>query len=139
MDACPWCDDDGSACACNDGKPVHRCHANGCDALDIHSEIPFCKKHWAMLPKPHQDKLWKGRTRGECAVCEDFEEATEEWRMFANLGIALLCLVEYGDHDCPEELRDSDGFCWGCGCHDVPRVYEQAKKIAEKYKLKVRS
>jgi len=151
MDACPWCDDDGSACACNDGLPVHRCHANGCDAQDIHPEVPFCKKHWAMLPEPHQKKLWNGRwSAKQCPICWDAEAlrrtmeeglwpGAEEWLMFANMGIALLCYLEYGDHDCPETLRDEQGFCWGCGCHNVPKVYEQAKKIVEKYGLKARS
>lgn len=116
---------------------THACHANGCEDPDLHREIPFCKKHWAMLPKPHQDKLWKGRVRGECGVCEDFEEARPEWRKFANLGIALICYLEYGEHDCPEELLDRDGFCWGCGVADAKASYKQCKKIAEKYNLKV--
>ena len=117
---------------------AHACHANGCESPDVHPEIPFCKKHWEMLPEPHQKKLWRGRTKGECAVCEDFEEATAEWRMFAHLGIALLCYLEYGDHDCPEELTDADGFCWGCGVQDAAKLYRQAASLAKKYGLKTR-
>jgi len=116
---------------------THACHANGCESPDLHREAPFCKKHWSLLPKPHQDKLWKLRSRGECGVCED-SEAHPEFVKFANLAIALLCFMEYGEHDCPKELRDEAGFCWGCGVDNADVVYRQGKKIAEKYKLKVR-
>lgn len=118
---------------------THACHANGCESPDLHAEVPFCKKHWDMLPEPHQKKLWKGRVRGGCGLCEHHDEAHPEWLRFVHLGIALLCLLEYGEHDCPESLLDEQGFCWGCGVQGVPKVYRQAKKIAEKYKLKVRS
>ena len=90
-----------------------------------------------MLPQPHQKKLWRLRVMGGCGVCEH-EEAHPSFLELTNLGIALLCFLEYGEHDCPEELLDQGGFCWGCGCHDVPKVYQQAGKIAAKYELKGR-
>ena len=127
---------------------LHSCHANGCEAQDIHPESPFCKKHWNMLPKPHQKKLWDGRwSAKQCPICWDnriLQRAIDEnlwtgaleWLKFANLGIALICFLEYGEHDCPVNLLDEDGFCWGCGCYDVPKVYEDVKKIVKKYGLK---
>lgn len=128
---------------------THACHANGCTNEDTHKEIPFCKRHWSMLPKPHQAKLWDGRGES-CFVCLPRDEPENmlaggevvpvtEWEGFANLGIALLCYVEYGAHDCPESLLDDDGFCWGCGVNDAKSSYEQCKAIAKKFKLKVRS
>lgn len=114
---------------------MHQCHANGCETRDIHPEAPFCKKHWAMLPVPHREKLWAVRVRGDCGVCEH-DEAHPKFTELTNLGIALLCVLEYGEHDCPDDLRDRDGFCWGCGCHDVPKVYEQVASIVSRFELK---
>jgi len=93
---------------------THSCHANGCSEVDIHPEVPFCKKHWSMLPEPHQKKLWQGRTKDDCLACSPGEEPENmlamtgppepvpEWLAFTHLGIALLCYMEYGEHDCPE-------------------------------------
>jgi hypothetical protein len=103
-----------------------------------------------MLPEPHQKKIWRGRTQGMCGVCEAFDEPENvlapgpvekpsEWDEFVHLGIALLCYLEYGDHDCPKELMDEDGFCWGCGVNDAEAHYQQAKAIVKKYKLKKRA
>lgn len=128
---------------------THACHANGCESPDLHREVPFCKKHWSMLPKPHQDKLWQMRPKGGCGVCEGHEEPANvlaggpqepasEWAKFANLGIALVCLLEYGEHDCPKELTDAQGFCWGCGVQGPGVAYGQSEKIVVKYELKVR-
>lgn len=114
----------------------HACHANGCESPDLHAEVPFCKKHWAMLPEPHQSKLWKGRVRGECGVCDGHDAAHPEWSKLANLGIALICVLEYGEHDCPAGLLDEDGFCWGCGVDDAARAYRQVDAIVKKYGLR---
>lgn len=117
---------------------MHRCHANGCETPDLHPEAPFCKRHWAMLPKPHQQKLWRARARGACGVCEH-DEAHPSFTELVNLGIALLCVLEYGEHDCPGSLIDKQGFCWGCGCHDAAKVYQQVTTIMEKFGLKGRA
>jgi len=113
----------------------HQCHANGCETRDLHPEVPFCKKHFKILPKPHQQKIWKLRPYGTCGVCYP-ESATDEWHDLVNLAIALICRVEYGRHGCPDSFRDEDGFCWACGCHDVPRVYQVSEKIIKKFNLR---
>lgn len=118
-------------------ESVHACHANGCESPDLHPEVPFCKKHWSMLPKPHQDQLWDGRLKGECGVC-DGKEADPDWMASANLGIALICFIEYGEHECPKDLVDEENFCWGCGVQSPNRTYKQAKAIVKKYRLKAR-
>lgn len=134
-DPCVWCGDDPGAidCLCHNGG--HRCHANGCETPDLHPELPFCKRHFNFLPEAHRNKVWKLRPHGRCGVCEPMS-AMKEWHELVNLAIALICRMEYGDHGCPDELRDDDGFCWGCGCHDVPHVYEVSERIINKFGLR---
>lgn len=105
-----------------------------------------------MLPEAHRNKLWKMRPSGfcgtcgpcefcngtmeDCVDCDPWVNVGEEWQQLTNLAIALICRMEYGGHGCPEELRDDDGFCWGCGCHDVPHVYEVSEQIIKKFGLR---
>lgn len=91
-----------------------------------------------MLPKPHQEKLWRARVQGACGICEH-EEASSSFTELVNLGIALICVLEYGEHDCPDTLRDEQGFCWGCGCDGAAKVYKQVEAIIRKFKLKGRA
>jgi len=114
----------------------HCCHANGCEDPDIHPDIPFCKYHFEMLPVGHRNKLWQLRPAQGCGVCNP-RSAMPEWLSLANLGIVLLCRIEYGRHGCPKHLLDHKGFCWGCGCNDVPRAYEVAEAVIRKYNLPV--
>jgi hypothetical protein len=118
-------------CVC---KKPHRCHANGCEDPELHDELPFCQDHFKMLPVAHRNKLWKLRPYGQCGIC-DPRAAIDEWHELANLAIVLLCRMEYGRHGCPPELRDETGFCWGCGCHGVPRSYEVAEKVVRRFNL----
>jgi hypothetical protein len=114
---------------------MHECHANGCfNQDDMHAELPFCKFHFKKLPIPLQKKLWGMRSRGECGLCE-FGEAFHEWLDLTNLSIAILCFVEYGDHDCPKDFLDKSGFCWACGIHDPEKSFGLAKKIVKKWSL----
>lgn len=123
---------------------LHFCHANGCEDSDAHPDLPFCEYHFKMLPVAHQNKLWRLRADG-CHLCLPWEEDEqieltedeEEWFELANLGIALLCRIEYGRHGCPKHLLDDQGFCWGCGCHGAPKVYEVAEAVIRKYNLPV--
>jgi hypothetical protein len=117
---------------------AHQCHANGCEDRDLHPEVPFCERHFKMLPKEHQQKIWKMRPYGTCGVC-DPKAAMKEWHELVNLAIALICRLEYGEHECPESYLDDQGFCWCCGCHDVPHVYEVAERIVEKFGLQTRA
>lgn len=131
---CPWCDDDPWVVDCVCHNP-HRCHANGCETPELHPELPFCKHHFNMLPEAHRNKIWKLRPYGKCGVC-DSKAAMKEWHELVNLAIALICRMEYGGHGCPDELKDDEGFCWGCGCHDVPHVYEVSERIIQKFGLR---
>lgn len=43
---------------------AHHCHANECPA-PTDPELLMCPKHWRMVPKAMQDKVWKTfRARG---------------------------------------------------------------------------
>lgn len=87
-----------------------------------------------MLPVPHRNKLWRLRPASGCGVCNS-RSAMPEWLELANLAIVLICRIEYGRHGCPDSLLDETGFCWGCGCHDVPKVYKTSEKLIRKFKL----
>lgn len=133
---CKWCLDDPVAslsCVCN---TPHKCHANGCENPEIHAELPFCEYHFKLLPVEHRNRLWRLRPYGKCGVC-DSRSATKEWLELANLGIAIICRLEYGSHGCPSDFLDETGFCWGCGCSDVPHVYEVSERIVRKFGLYV--
>jgi hypothetical protein len=112
----------------------HDCHANGCEEEDAHHELPFCRRHFNMLPVPHRNKLWEMRSRGECGVCIP-KDAIPEFLELANLGIAIIHYLEWGDHDCPDELCDDGGFCWGCGIQGPDKVFRQAKVVEERFNL----
>jgi hypothetical protein len=115
---------------------LHYCHANGCEDPDTHPELPFCKRHWNMLPVAHRNKLWRLKPAQGCGVCNP-RSAMKEWAGLVNLAIALLCRIEYGRHDCPESFLDETGFCWGCGCYDVPKVYKVSEAVIKKFNLPV--
>ena len=132
-----------------DGLSLPHCHANGCEEFDLHPELPFCKLHFNILPEAHRKKLWALKWPvGHCPLCwdslaldDDIEnnrwKDVQEWLDLANLGIAIICRAEFGRHGCPNSLVDDAGFCWGCGCHDVPHVYEVSEKIIQKFGIQV--
>lgn len=125
-------------------RAPHRCHANGCLA-EAHPELPLCKKHFQLLPEPHRKKLWDLRWPAKrCPVCEHqlSNQAKDQWKDYrqwfdlANLAIVIVCRLEYGEHDCPPDLLDDQGFCWGCGTHGVPKSWTQADEMIKRFSLK---
>lgn len=121
---------------------IHDCHANGCED-NSHPESPFCKRHFNMLPEPHRKALWSERRKdGMCSACypkrdaEPGQEQSERWLELFNLGVALLLVIEYDDCGAPDEMRDEEGFCWGCGVWDEIKTYETARKVVKKFGLK---
>jgi hypothetical protein len=112
----------------------HHCHADGCKG-EGHDEVPFCKAHFQKLPKDVRERLWKGRWPAkQCGLCnpgkglqrsiqEGLWPSYREWFDLVNQSIAFLLVVDFGPHDCPDTLRDAGRFCWGCGIHDVPKVF----------------
>lgn len=109
----------------------HECHANGCENL---SHRMFCEQHSSRLPPVHIEKL---ESFLDCNYCDaEVEKVNSKWFELANLGIAILCLLDYGDHDCPPSYRDEDGFCWACGIDQPDKTFNQAKSIVKRFRLK---
>lgn len=120
----------------------HPCHANGCTADDCHPELPFCKRHFNLLPEVHRKKLWRGRRKdGVCGFCDPREadefplRAADDWHELVNLAIAILLVLEYDDCGSHPRLFDRDGFCWGCGVADAEATYQQARAVIKKFNL----
>lgn len=117
---------------------AHYCHANGCEA-EAHPEVPFCKPHFQLLPKPHQEKLWKGRPKGKCGACNVYSGVTNDrepdWNHYLNLGLAIIACVEAPQYEPREEWLDEQGFCWKGGLHDAVKTVRVAKKVIEKFGL----
>lgn len=118
---------------------AHRCHANGCSQDDAHPELPFCKKHFRLLPEAMQKRLWSGRRRdGLCGACdpkladEVRLRAHKDWNDLFNLAVAMILTIEYGSCGAPESFHDETGFCWGCGVNNAPATYDKAAKLLEK-------
>ena len=56
----------------------HECHATGC-AAQVPPAYLMCGKHWAMVPRLLQARVWEtyqaGQERGDAAVSEEYIEA----------------------------------------------------------------
>lgn len=117
----------------------HRCHANGCTKTG-HAELPFCKDHFQKIPERVRKRIWKIRWPAMmCGICNCGRSLTMaveknlwpghyEWFQLVNKGIAYIMFSEFGDHDCPSNLVDEDGFCWGCGIHDAAKTFDEVAR-----------
>lgn len=121
---------------------AHHCHANGCQADDCHSELPFCKRHLNMLPELYRKRLWSGRRRdGICGACDPRQadevplRAADGWAGLFNQSVAILLILEYEDCGSHPHLFDRDGFCWGCGTFDAERTCQDARAAIQKFSL----
>jgi len=118
---------------------THRCHANGCDE-EAHPEIPFCKRHFGLLPEAHRKRLWAERAKGKCGVCGDPQDdagnlRSKDWNSLANLGIAIIALVEAPEYDPRPEWMDEQGFCWMGGITDAEKTVKTARAVIKKFDL----
>lgn len=69
--------DDDSADA-----PAHHCHAYGC-VVECKPEELMCQRHWRMVSKPLQDKVWRFYRPGQC----DDKRPSREWLAAADTAI----------------------------------------------------
>lgn len=119
----------------------HQCHAAGCEAVDCHPELPFCRRHYNMLPELYRKLLWAGRRKDKvCGACNPREagevplRADERWYGLLNLSYAVLFLIE--NEGCKSEWIDKGGFCWRCGVFDADKTHEQALIVIERFSLR---
>ena len=53
---------------------VHYCHITGCQAV-IRPALLFCSKHWAMVPKDMQKRVYNKYRFGQC----DDKNPSRDW------------------------------------------------------------
>lgn len=125
---------------------VHRCHANACSE-EAHNALPFCKRHFNMLPEKHRKRLWKERRRDEnmtvvCAACDPSSSdevrlrRSKDWDGLYHLGLAIILKLEFSDCGAPDTYRDEEGYCWACGIADEKKNLATADKVIKKFGLK---
>ncbi len=68
---------------------VHRCHARGC-TKPVKPEMLMCLKHWRMVPKPIQRRVWAAYRDGQC----DDKQPSNVWHAAANAAIAFVAAKE---------------------------------------------
>lgn len=68
---------------------VHRCHARGCTAA-CPPEHLMCSRHWRMVPKDLQGRVWSHYRPGQC----DDKRPSEAWVRAADAAIAAVARVE---------------------------------------------
>jgi len=118
---------------------THSCHANGCEG-DAHPELPFCKRHFNVLPEAHRKRLWAERPKGKCGACEPGADEEgrlrgKDWDMLLNLAIAIVACVEAPAYEPRPEWADAQGFCWMGGLHEADKTVRLARKVVEKFGL----
>lgn len=71
-----------------DGK--HKCLARGCDEQLPASRL-MCLRHWRMVPREIQDRIWKHYKRGQTLAT-----AAPEWTSAAKDAIRAVAEAEKG-------------------------------------------
>jgi hypothetical protein len=87
----------GERCALEEGHatkhrlpaPVHRCHARGCKVA-VKPELLMCLKHWRMVPRAIQARVWQHYRPGQC----DDKRPSEEWHKAADDAIEAVAARE---------------------------------------------
>jgi hypothetical protein len=68
---------------------THHCHARGC-LVATKPEMLMCLKHWRMVPRDIQRRVWGTYRVGQC----DDKDPSEEWRVAADAAIAAVATRE---------------------------------------------
>lgn len=63
----------------------HTCHARGCQ-VEVKPELLMCLKHWKLVPKAIQKRIWAYYRVGQC----DDKNPSEEWIEAANEAIRVV-------------------------------------------------
>ena len=67
----------------------HHCHAKKCK-VPVKPELLMCYKHWKMVPKEIQNRVWKYYRLGQC----DDKKPSKEWLDAANDAIDAVWRFE---------------------------------------------
>jgi hypothetical protein len=67
----------------------HRCHALGC-LIHVPPEMLMCRKHWAMVPKAYQERVWTTYRNGQCAD----KGPSFAWCQAADIAVAVVAEKE---------------------------------------------
>ena len=65
--------------------PGHHCHARGCATL-VKPEMLMCLRHWRMVPKDIQRRVWATYRPGQC----DDKRPSEAWHEAADAAISAV-------------------------------------------------
>jgi hypothetical protein len=63
----------------------HHCHAKGC-SVEVKPELLMCYKHWRMVPKAIQKKVWEHYRPGQC----NDKNPSKEWHQAADEAIKYV-------------------------------------------------
>ena len=72
-----------------DNNIEHHCHALGCKTL-VPPELLMCLKHWRMVPKDIQKRVWAHYRDGQC----DDKNPSKEWHQAADEAINAVAIKE---------------------------------------------
>lgn len=67
----------------------HHCHAKKCK-VPVKPELLMCYKHWKMVPKDIQNRVWKYYRPGQC----DDKDPSKEWLDAADAAIDAVWRLE---------------------------------------------
>lgn len=95
---CPEVHPTGARCGLPEGhypatnhKPRsdHHCHARGCTAA-TKPEMLMCLRHWRMVPRDMQRRVWATYRQGQC----DNKQPSLEWHAAADAAIEAVANQE---------------------------------------------
>ena len=94
MTLCSAVHPSGAKCALEEGhypatnhrpRNEHHCHARGC-MVTTKPEMLMCLRHWRMVPRDLQRRVWATYRAGQC----DDMEPSREWFTAADAAIAYV-------------------------------------------------
>ncbi|APU88983.1 conserved hypothetical protein [Virus Rctr197k] len=93
---CTARDPQGEQCTREEGhdgnhrlEVAHRCHAIAC-SVRVPPRMLMCKRHWAMVPRDTQRRVWATYREGQC----DDKQPAASWHEAADLAIVHVAVLE---------------------------------------------
>ena len=73
---------------------AHECHATGCE-LRVPPSLLFCKKHWFMVPRSIQNRVWRAYRPGQ----EEDKRPSREYLLAARDAVVAVAEREGREPD----------------------------------------